>query len=71
MSPAVSKRQQQFFGAELARKRAGKKTKTKMTEKQLREFASTKTKGLPKKRRKNDKVNKTNSPLVLRTRTRA
>jgi len=37
--PAVSKKQRQFMGAELARKRAGKKTKTKMTEKQLREYA--------------------------------
>ena len=36
--PAVSKRQQQFMGAELERKRAGKKTKTKMTEKQLKEL---------------------------------
>ena len=37
--PAVSARQQRFAGAELARKRAGKKTKTKMTEAQLEEFA--------------------------------
>ena len=48
--PAVSKKQQQFFGAELARKRAGKKTRTKMTEKQLEEYASTKRKGLPRKK---------------------
>ncbi len=45
--PSVSKKQQMMMGAELERKRAGKKTKTKMTEKQLREFASTKRKGLP------------------------
>ena len=45
--PARSKKQQMFMGAELARKRAGKKTKTKMSEKQLSEFASTKRKGLP------------------------
>jgi len=44
MSPAVSKAQQRFAGAELARKRAGKKTKTKMTEKQLEEFAHKKKK---------------------------
>jgi len=50
--PAKSKKQQQFFGAELARRRAGKKTKTKMSEKQLEEFASTKHKGLPKKKKK-------------------
>ncbi len=55
MSPAVSKAQQRWAGAELARKRAGKKTKTKMSEKQLHEFASTKRSKLPsriKKRRK-------------------
>ncbi len=46
--PAKSKVQQRFLGAELARKRAGKKTKTKMSEKQLEEFAHTKRKGLPK-----------------------
>ena len=51
MSPAVSKKQQKFFGAELGRKRAGKKTKTKMTEKQLEEFASTKRKGLPARKK--------------------
>ena len=49
--PAVSKKQQKFMGAELARKRAGKKTRTKMNEAQLEEFASTKRKGLPKKKR--------------------
>jgi len=37
--PARSERQRKFMGAELARKRAGKKTKTGMTEKQLEEFA--------------------------------
>lgn len=50
MSPAVSKKQQKFMGAELSRKRAGKKTRTKMSEKQLEDFASTKRKGLPKKK---------------------
>ena len=49
--PAVSKKQQQFMAMELARKRAGKKTKTKMTEKQLEEYASTKRKGLPARKR--------------------
>lgn len=34
-TPIVSKKQQGFMGAELARKRAGEKTKTGMTEKQL------------------------------------
>jgi len=37
--PAKSERQRRFFGAELARKRHGKKTETGMTEKQLRDFA--------------------------------
>ena len=50
--PSVSKRQQRFMGAELSRKRAGKKTKTKMSEKQLREFASTKRSKLPAHKRK-------------------
>ena len=50
--PAVNKRQQRFMGAELARKRAGKKTRTKMTEQQLREFAGTKRKGLPARKKK-------------------
>lgn len=47
--PAKSKKQQKFTGAELARKRAGKKTKTSMTETQLEEFASAKRKGLPRR----------------------
>lgn len=45
--PAKSKSQQKLMGAELARKRAGKKTNIKMSEKQLSDFASTKTKSLP------------------------
>ena len=45
--PAVSRAQQAFMGAELARKRKGKKTRTGMSEKQLAEYAGTKTKGLP------------------------
>ncbi len=50
--PSVSRKQQQFFGAELVRKRAGKKTMTGMTSKQLEDFASTKRKGLPSRKRK-------------------
>ena len=42
--PAKSKKQQRFMGAELQRKREGKKTKTGMTEKQLHEYASKKGK---------------------------
>jgi len=53
--PAVSKKQRQFMGAELRRKREGKKTKTKMTAAQLEEFAHTKEKGLPKKKHKKKK----------------
>lgn len=45
--PAVSKKQQMFMGAELARKRAGKKTVTGMSKEELKEFAETKRKGLP------------------------
>jgi uncharacterized protein DUF3008 len=45
--PSTSIAQQQFMGAELARKRAGKKTRTGMSEKQLEEFAATKHAGLP------------------------
>jgi hypothetical protein len=37
--PSTSERQRKFMGAELARKRAGKGTKTGMSEQQLREFA--------------------------------
>jgi hypothetical protein len=49
--PAKSKAQQKFMGAELARKRAGKGTKTGMSEKQLSDFASTKRSKLPAKKR--------------------
>jgi hypothetical protein len=45
--PAVSEKQRKFMGAELARKRAGKKTSTGMSEKQLRDFAKK-----PKKKKK-------------------
>ena len=40
--PAKSEKQRKFMGAELGRKRAGKKTKTGMSEKQLEEFATMK-----------------------------
>jgi hypothetical protein len=43
--PAKSEKQRKFMGAELARKRSGKKTKTGMSEEQLEDFAK-------KKRRK-------------------
>ena len=47
--PAVSKAQRAFMGAELGRKRAGKKTRTKMSLSQLKDFARTKEKGLPER----------------------
>ena len=50
--PAKSKRQQKFMGAELQRKREGKATTTGMSERQLKEYASTPRKGLPAKVRK-------------------
>lgn len=37
--PAASERQRRFMGAELGRERAGKKTKTGMSDKQLSDFA--------------------------------
>lgn len=37
--PAKSEEQRRFMGAELARKRAGKKTRTGMSEKQLSDYA--------------------------------
>lgn len=39
MMPATSEKQRKFMGAELGRKRKGKKTKTGMSEKQLEDFA--------------------------------
>ena len=50
--PATTKKQQKMMGADLARKRAGKKTRTGMSESQLEDFASTKRKGLPEKAKK-------------------
>ena len=37
--PAVSEKQRRFIGAELGRKRACEKTRTGMSESQLRDFA--------------------------------
>lgn len=50
--PAKSKAQQRFAGAELARKRAGKKTQTGMSAAQLKEFAATPRRGLPTKKKR-------------------
>ena len=38
--PAKTEKQRKFMGAELQRKREGKKTETGMSEKQLEDFAS-------------------------------
>lgn len=46
---ATSAKQQRLMGADLARKRAGEKTVTGMSEKQLEEFA-TKPKKKPKRK---------------------
>lgn len=43
--PATSERQRKFMGAELARKRAGKKTRTGMSESQLRDYSTKPRKG--------------------------
>lgn len=56
--PSISVRQRHFMGAELARLRARKKTKTEMSERQLRDFASTDEKGLLTKALKNRKAGK-------------
>ena len=42
--PAKSEKQRRYMGAELARKRAGKKTKTGLSEEKLRHFAKKKRK---------------------------
>lgn len=49
--PARSQAQQEFFGAELARRRAGKKPRIKMSTEKVEEYASTSRKGLPKRAR--------------------
>ena len=53
--PAKSQAQQKLMGADLARARAGKKTRTGMDEAELKDFASTPRKGLPKKVKKSTK----------------
>lgn len=49
IDPPVSSAQQRLMGAELRRRREGKRTRTGMSETQLRKFASTKHKNLPKR----------------------
>ena len=38
--PATSEKQRKFMGADLARKRAGEKTRTGMSERQLEHYAT-------------------------------
>jgi hypothetical protein len=38
--PAKTEKQRRFMGAELARKRSGKKTRTGMSEKQIEDYAA-------------------------------
>jgi len=47
--PSKTKRQRRFMGAELSRKRSGKKTITGMSERQLKDFASKKKKKVKRK----------------------
>lgn len=50
--PSETDKQQRFMGAELARKRAGEKTETGMSEKQLRDFARKPKRGGRRSRRR-------------------
>lgn len=43
--PSKTEKQRKFMGADLARARAGQKTKTGMSEKQLKDFAKKTKKG--------------------------
>jgi hypothetical protein len=45
--PSVSKAQQHYMGMKYGEAKAGKKTGMDMTKSQLKDFAATKTKGLP------------------------
>lgn len=49
MSPAVSRKQQQFLGADLARARRGQATKTGLSEAKLEEMAAKPKGGYGKK----------------------
>ena len=50
--PAVSRKQQRFFGAELSRARSGKKTRTGLGASKLREMARKPKGGFRKRKRK-------------------
>jgi len=63
--PSVSKKQQMMMGADLARARAGLKTRTGMSIQQLKDFASTKRKGLPLRKKKRKKKRKTKAGNII------
>ena len=49
--PAVSRKQAKLMGADLARARAGKRTRTGMSKAQLEDYASTPRKNLPERKK--------------------
>jgi hypothetical protein len=49
MMPSVSKKQQRFMGAEYGRAKEGKDTRTGMSQKQLRDYASGPIKKKPRR----------------------
>ena len=49
--PSVSKAQQRLMGADLARAKAGKRTRTGMSEEKLEEYARTSKKKLPERKK--------------------
>ena len=53
--PSVSKKQQRYMGMELAKERKTGHNDTGMSEKQLHDYAATKRKGLPEKKKKKHK----------------
>jgi hypothetical protein len=50
--PSVSQKQQKYMGYELNKQRTTGSNDTSMSEKQLKEFAGTKRKGLPVRKKK-------------------
>lgn len=69
--PSVSKAQHGMMGADYARAKAGKPTRTGMSESQLRDFASTSTKGLPERKSKAKRGRKRGSFSVKDAKSRS
>ena len=64
--PSSSEKQRRFFGAELARSREGKATKTHMSEDKIREFAkSVKPGGRAKSKKGSSRVSALNNMAGL------